>query len=140
MITVTPDIMLHVDELQFSAVKASGPGGQHVNTTNSAVQLKFDAANSPAIRPAVLLRLRAIAGRRMTAKGVIILQADTERSQHRNRAIAQERLIKMIITASKRPKRRVKTRPTKGSVTRRLDSKTRTGALKKSRGHIRNTD
>lgn len=140
MIFVTADIMLEDAELQFTAMRASGPGGQHVNTTNSAVQLKFDAANSPAIKSSVLFRLRKIAGQRMTREGIIILQASDERSQHRNRAIIQERLLALIRAALIPPKPRRKTRPTKGSVKRRLAGKSYKSNLKKMRGRPKNDD
>ncbi len=140
MIFVTPDIMIEDSELQFTAMRASGPGGQHVNTTNSAVQLKFDAANSPAIRSAVLSRLRKLAGQRMTREGIIILQASDERSQHRNRSIIQERLLELIRAALIPPKLRRKTRPSKGSITRRLTGKSHTSNLKKTRERPKNDD
>lgn len=134
------DIMLEDGELQFTAMRASGPGGQHVNATNSAVQLKFDAANSPAIKSSVLSRLRKIAGQRMTSDGIVILQASDERSQHRNRVIIQERLLALIRAAIIPPKPRRKTRPTKGSVTRRLAGKSYKSSLKKTRGRPQNDD
>lgn len=140
MITIAQNIILREDELVFSAMKASGPGGQHVNNTNSAVQLRFDAANSPAIQPAVFARLKKLAGKRMTSAGVIVLQASDDRSQHRNRAIIEARLCELIRQSLKPPKYRVKTRPSKNSVTRRLTGKARTGNLKKSRGRVRGED
>ena len=133
MIFVTDDIMLEDGELQFTAMRASGPGGQHVNTTNSAVQLKFDASSSPAIKSSVLSRLRKIVGQRMTREGVIILQASDERSQHRNRAIIQDRLLALIRAATIPPKQRRKTRPSKGSVQRRLTGKSRKSNIKNAR-------
>jgi len=136
MIYVTPNIFLGPHELQFTAIRASGPGGQHVNTTNSAVQLKFDAAQSPAIKSGVFARLKKSAGHRMNAEGVILLEVSGDRSQHRNRATAQERLITLIRSASVPPKPRRKTRPTKTSVQRRLTSKSRTSKLKKNRGNV----
>lgn len=140
MIFVTDDIMLEDGELQFTAMRASGPGGQHVNTTNSAVQLKFDAANSPAIKSSVLYRLRKIAGQRMTREGIITLQASDERSQHRNRAIIQDRLLALIRAAIIPPKPRRKTRPSKGSIKRRLAGKSHKSNLKKMRGRPKNDD
>ena len=140
MIFVTPDIALLESELSFTATRASGPGGQHVNVTASAVQLKFDAANSPAISPAVFNRLKKLAGQRMSQDGVLLLQASGDRSQHRNRAIVQERLLELIRTALVPPKPRRKTRPSKGSIKRRLTSKARTGSLKKTRGRVKSDD
>jgi ribosome-associated protein len=140
MIFVTTNISIKPEELLFTATKASGPGGQHVNTANSAVQLKFDAANSPAITRPIMTRLRAAAGSRMSAEGIITIQASGDRSQHRNKAEAQDRLIALIRGASKPPKYRVKTKPTKGSKERRLKSKARASNLKKTRGRVRRED
>ena len=140
MIIVTPHISLEDHELGFTAVRASGPGGQHVNTTSSAVQLKFDAANSSAISPAIFTRLKRIAGQRMTSAGVITLEASSHRSQHRNRADALERLLGLIRAAATPPRPRRKTKPSKGSVERRLSGKSRTSNLKKTRGRVSGDD
>jgi len=140
MIYVTQHISLDDSELRFTAIRAGGPGGQHVNTTNSAVQLKFDAANSPAIRADVFSRLKTLAGQRMSADGVILLEASNHRSQHRNRVDATDRLTALIRTASVPPKPRRKTKPTKGSKERRLGAKSRTSGLKKSRGRVTGED
>jgi len=140
MIFITSNISLTDDEVHFTAVRASGPGGQHVNTTNSAVQLKFDAVNCPALHSALVTRLRRACGTRMNSDGVITLQASNERSQHRNRAKALDRLITLIRVASIPPRHRRKTKPSKGSVERRLKGKNRTSGLKKSRGRISSDD
>jgi len=140
MIFVTENISLFEDALQFSAVKASGPGGQHVNTTNSAVQLKFDARRCEALSDAVFNRLKGIAGSRMTNDGMIVLHCSDNRSQFRNKTIVTERLLEMIRAATHVPKRRIKTKPSKGAKQRRLDGKARTSSLKKSRGRVRSTD
>ncbi len=140
MIYVTTNIQLEESALQFTAVKAGGPGGQHVNATSSAVQLKFDAVSCDALSPSLLNRLRNIAGSRMTREGVIVLHESGERSQHRNKATVQERLLAMIRTASVPPKYRRKTRPTKGSVTKRLTGKTHNSKLKKTRGRVSRDD
>jgi len=140
MIPVTAHITLLEGELSYSAVRASGPGGQHVNTTASAVQLQFDAKSSPAITPAVFTRLKRAAGSRMSEAGVITLKASSERSQHRNREIVTERLVAMIRTAATPPKARRKTRPSKASKERRLTAKARTATIKRSRGRVRGDD
>jgi len=140
MIFVTPNIFLADHELQFTAIRASGPGGQHVNTTNSAVQLKFDAAQSPAISQDVFERLKSLAGQRMSIDGVIVLQASGDRSQHRNRASVQERLVALIRTASVPPRPRKKTRPSKGAVQRRLNTKARISGLKRNRRRVTGED
>ena len=140
MVFVPPNISLAEDELRFTAIRAGGPGGQHVNTTNSAVQLKFDAKNSPAITPAVFSRLQTLAGQRMSKDGVILIGASDHRSQHRNRETATERLVALIRSAAKPPKPRKKTRPSKASKERRLGAKARTSSLKKTRGRISGSD
>ncbi len=140
MIKVTDTIALDDSELHYSAVRASGPGGQHVNTTDSAVQLRFDAKNSPALTHAVFLRLKGLAGSRMTTAGVIMLAASRHRSQLRNKTEITERLLDLIRKALIPPKPRKKTRPSKASVTRRLDAKSRASTTKKHRGKVRGDD
>jgi len=140
VIDVTANISLGDDELRFTAIRAGGPGGQHVNTTNSAVQLKFDARNSPAITPGVFTRLEKEAGQRMSNDGVILIEVSESRSQHRNRETAETRLIALIRAAATPPRARRKTKPTKGAKERRLNAKSRTSGLKKSRGRVTGDD
>lgn len=137
---MTAHIQLAENELKFSAIRASGPGGQYVNSTSSAVQLQFDAANSRSIPPDVFTRLKAEAGRRMSADGIITLRAEGERSQHRNKQTAIERLVALIKAAAIAPTKRRKTRPTKASKERRLTAKNRTAGLKKSRSRVTGDD
>ena len=136
MLEISQNIIIQDEELSFKAVRASGPGGQHVNTTSSAVQLRFDAASSPAIRPAMLQRLKAAAGRRMDSNGVLTLRAESHSSQHRNKEEAIERLSSLLRTVEKPKKYRVKTKPSKASNERRLKSKTQTKFKKQSRGKV----
>ncbi|WP_342361047.1 alternative ribosome rescue aminoacyl-tRNA hydrolase ArfB [Terrarubrum flagellatum] len=133
MIPVTPQIELDERELVFDFVRASGPGGQNVNKVETAVQLRFDARNSPALNDYVRGRLNTLAGRRMTRDGVIVIQAQRFRTQEMNRSDAIERLVELIREAAFKPKTRRPTKPTKASKTRRLDSKAKHGALKKNR-------
>ena len=134
MIRITRTIALDESEIQESFIAASGPGGQNVNKVATAVQLRFDMANSPTLSTDVRMRLARIAGRRLTNDGVIVLVAQKFRSQDRNRQDALDRLIAMIQEAAVPPVPRRPTKPTLGSKTRRLDSKTKRGAIKALRG------
>jgi len=136
MIPVTSAISLDDAEIQESFIRSPGPGGQKVNKTETGVQLRFDAAVSPSLPAAVLARLRKLAGRRMTADGVIVITATAYRTQERNRRDALARLVELIRKAATPPKRRRATKPTAGSVKRRLDSKKRRGEIKKDRGRV----
>jgi ribosome-associated protein len=134
MIPITARIVLDDSEIEESFVRSSGPGGQNVNKVSSAVQLRFDARRSPSLPDDVSVRLQKLAGSKLTLDGVIIITAQTHRSQERNRAEALERLVEMIREAAKPPppKRRA-TKPTKGSKERRLESKGKRSETKKLR-------
>ncbi|MBK6898584.1 MAG: aminoacyl-tRNA hydrolase [bacterium] len=133
MIEVTPDIRIAEDELSFSFVRASGPGGQNVNKVSTAVQLRFDAANSPNLPEAVRARALRLAGRRATTEGVIVLDARRHRTQERNRQDAVERLVALLQRAAELPKPRTSTKPTRASRIKRLDDKRRRSAVKRAR-------
>ena len=133
MIEVTPDIRLADDELSFSFVRASGPGGQNVNKVSTAVQLRFDAANSPNLPDAVRARALRLAGRRATTEGVIVLDARRHRTQERNRQDAIDRLVALLQRAAEPPKPRTSTTPTRASRLKRLDDKRRRAAVKRAR-------
>lgn len=122
---ITPAIVIDPTELRETFIRASGPGGQNVNKVETAVQLRFDAENSPSLPAAVKLRLRAVAGRRMTKDGEIVIEARRFRTQERNRADARERLAALIAEAAAPPKRRVPTRAPASVRARRLDDKRR---------------
>jgi ribosome-associated protein len=130
VIAVTHFIALDEAELVESFMRASGPGGQHVNTTASAVQLRFDALGSPNLPDDLKQRLRKIAGQRMTQDGTLIITADGFRSQARNREDALERLLALLREAAIRPAVRRPTRPTLAAKRKRLDAKSRRAALK----------
>ncbi len=132
-IRITPQIEIAEDEIEERFVHASGPGGQNVNKVATAVQLRFHAAASPALPAEVLQRLRRLAGRRMTADGVLVLVAQRYRSQERNRADARARLAALIAQAAIAPRRRLATRPTAGSKQRRLQAKAMRGGVKQLR-------
>ena len=136
MIPVTDTINLSEDEIEEHFIRSPGPGGQHVNKVESAVQLRFDAAHCPALSETVYRRLAALAGSRMTRGGVLIITARRFRSQPRNRADALDRLIELIRRAAAPVKHRRPTRPSKGARQRRLDSKRRAGNLKKTRSRV----
>ena len=134
MIPVTDTLALEDDELSESFVRASGPGGQHVNTSSTAVELRFDARYSPSLPDEVKHRLVRIAGTRMNQDGVIVIFAQSHRSQQMNRQEARERLVALIELATHRPKPRKKTRPTYASKLRRLEGKVKRGGVKALRG------
>jgi len=133
-IEVVPGLSIGADEIAFSFVRASGPGGQNVNKVSSAVQLRFDAAASPALDDGMRARLRVVAGRRMTADGIVIIAAQRHRSQVANRRDAVERLVELLRRASLRPKSRRPTRPGTAAKKRRREAKRQRGGLKRLRG------
>ncbi len=133
MIPITRSLALAEDEIEAAFTRAQGPGGQHVNTTDSAVQLRFDVRHSPSLPEPVKARLCALAGRRMTQDGVLLIQSQAQRSQALNRADALAKLVALIQAACQAPRPRKATRPTRASQTRRLDGKAKRGAVKQLR-------
>ena len=134
MIEITGDIRIDPREIEESFIRASGPGGQNVNKVASAVQLRFDVRRSPSLPSAVAARAARLAGRRLTKEGVIVITAARFRTQEQNRADALARLVALLREAAKRPVRRVPTRPGRAAKARRVDAKTKRGALKRLRG------
>jgi len=140
MIQVTPSIAIGDEEIEERFVRASGPGGQHVNKTSSAVELRFDVNNSPSLSEPIKARLTRLAGARMTDEGVLVLFVQTTRSQEMNRRLARERLAALIERAIEPPKPRRPTKPTYASKLRRLDSKQRRSGVKAGREPPRHDD
>jgi ribosome-associated protein len=124
------DLIIDEGEIVESFVRSSGPGGQNVNKVASAVELRFDARSSPSLPNDVATRLIKLAGARATQDGVIVILAQKFASQPRNRQDARARLAALLTRAQERPKPRLATRPTLASRTRRLDEKSRRGAMK----------
>jgi ribosome-associated protein len=139
-IKVTGNIQLDEWELRESFIRASGPGGQHVNKASTAVQLRFNVERSPNLPDDVRRRLAQQAASQITEEGDLIIEANRFRSQERNRAEARQRLVELVRRATRKPKRRKKTRPTRASNERRLRNKKRRGEKKRLRGRVRNND
>jgi len=133
MLEITPTLYLDERELQFEYIRASGPGGQNVNKVATAVQLRFDVAHSPSLASDLKGRLLRLAGKRINADGVLIIEARRFRSQEANRADALQRLIDLLQKAASPPKKRKKTKPTAAAREKRLKEKKARGKLKKAR-------
>lgn len=136
-VQIDGNLSLPDGDLNWSFIRASGPGGQNVNKVATAAQLRFDLAGTQSLEPAVKQRLRSLAGRRVTDDGALIILARNQRTQEGNRREALERLTDLVRRALVAPKVRRPTRPTRGSRERRLETKTQRRSTKQLRGKVR---
>ena len=131
---ITPTIVIPDEELEWKFIRSGGPGGQNVNKVSSAAQLRFLLPQNSSLPVSVRNRLRRLAGQKLIDDGSILVQARSERSQEQNRREALDRLGELIRAALIEPKVRKKTRPTRASKERRIESKKRRGSTKQQRG------
>ena len=140
MLRVTDTITIEDSELDERFVRSSGPGGQNVNKVATAVELRFDTSRAVWLDDASRERLRTLAGSRMNAEGVILIDARRHRTQSGNREDARERLADLIRQSVTRPKRRRKTKPGAAAHERRVQAKKRRSETKRSRGRVSGED
>ena len=133
---ILDNIRIPMSEISMTAVRSQGAGGQNVNKVATAIHLRFDAFNSPAIPDRIKAKLRDLSDHRITDDGIVVIKSQAYRSQDRNRQAALSRLTELLVGATREPKRRIKTKPSRKAKQKRVDSKTRRGALKKNRRRV----
>ena len=136
-VIISDEITIAITEIEFSAVRAQGAGGQNVNKVASAIHLRFDVRNSCCLPDRIKSKLLALGDKRITADGVLVVKAQEHRTQERNRRAAIQRLTELIQLVLVEKKPRKKTLPTKRAKKKRIDNKRRQGQLKQSRSRVR---
>jgi len=136
ILDISDTIRIPMSEIRMTAVRSQGAGGQNVNKVATAIHLRFDVQNSPAVPDRMKLRLQALSDHRISNDGVIIIKSQAHRTQDRNRQAALSRLTELLRGALREPKRRIKTKPSKKAKQKRLEQKSRRGALKRTRQKV----
>ena len=133
---ISDTIRIPMSEIRMTAVRSQGAGGQNVNKVATAIHLRFDVQHSPAVPDRMKLRLQTLSDHRISNDGVIIIKSQAHRTQDRNRQAALSRLSELLRGALREPKRRIKTKPSKKAKQKRLEQKSRRGALKRTRQKV----